>query len=187
MIWDILFSYWGVWGFNSHYILGYYLFHLPLEEYLFFICIPYACLFTYIQFKKFNFSFFNKKISKYITQILTIIVFVLACSFFYKNYTFSVSTFSFIFLVFYQKKTRSDLSFFYTAYAIILIPFLLVNGLLTGIATENPIVWYNDIENLGLRITTIPIEDFLYYYLLFIINVTLYDYFERKKIMPQFH
>ena len=181
IIWDILFSYWGVWGFNVHYILGYYLFHLPLEEYLFFVCIPYACLFTYIQFKNFNFSFFNKKTSNYITKALIIISFLTICSFFYKNYTFSVSGFLFIFLIFYQRKIKVDLSFFYTAYSIVLIPFLLVNGLLTGMATESPMVWYNDLENLGLRIITIPIEDFFYYYLLFIINVTLYDYFEQKK------
>jgi lycopene cyclase domain-containing protein len=43
-----------------------------------------------------------------------------------------------------------------------LIPFLLTNGLLTGAFLPEPIVWYNDAENLGLRIGTIPVEDALF-------------------------
>ena len=45
--WDIYFTAQGVWGFNENYTVGLKLAGLPLEEYLFFICIPYACLFTY--------------------------------------------------------------------------------------------------------------------------------------------
>ena len=39
-----------------------------------------------------------------------------------------------------------------------LVPFLIVNGFLTAL----PVVRYNDVENLGIRIHTIPFEDSFY-------------------------
>src|SRR5688572_8899061 len=47
IIWDAYFTRLGVWGFNPAYVTGLGLWGLPLEEVLFFICIPYSCLFTY--------------------------------------------------------------------------------------------------------------------------------------------
>src|SRR5690606_28758411 len=47
IIWDVLFTKNGFWGFNEEYYLGIELLHLPVEEWLFFICIPYACIFTH--------------------------------------------------------------------------------------------------------------------------------------------
>ena len=44
---DELFTQWKVWGFNPNYILGIYFGNLPLEEVLFFIIVPYNCLFIH--------------------------------------------------------------------------------------------------------------------------------------------
>ena len=42
-----------VWGFNSDYLINFFIFNLPIEEVLFFICIPYSCVFTYFVFTKY--------------------------------------------------------------------------------------------------------------------------------------
>ena len=47
---------------------------------------------------------------------------------------------------------------FLLSYLVSFIPFVLVNGFLTRL----PVVWYNNMENLSLRFTTIPFEDFIY-------------------------
>ena len=55
-----------------------------------------------------------------------------------------------------------------------LVPFFVVNSVLTGSWSEEAIVWYNDKENLGIRWGTIPLEDVGYGLLLMLINLTIY-------------
>ncbi|MFW6225035.1 MAG: lycopene cyclase domain-containing protein, partial [Bacteroidota bacterium] len=45
--WDYWFVRQSVWHFNDHYILGFKILQLPVEEWIFFIIIPYACFFIY--------------------------------------------------------------------------------------------------------------------------------------------
>ncbi|MFM7727525.1 MAG: lycopene cyclase domain-containing protein, partial [Flavobacteriales bacterium] len=73
-------------------------------------------------------------------------------------------------------KNPAWLGRFYRSYLVCLIPFLLVNGLLTSL----PVVTYNDLENLGIRIHTIPVEDTQYTLLLLLMNVTLFEHFRSK-------
>jgi lycopene cyclase domain-containing protein len=66
---------------------------------------------------------------------------------------------------------------FYRAYLVHLIPFLLINGVLTAI----PIVWYNNDFNLGLRIYSIPVEDSYYSMLLLLLPVTVFEMIRAKQ------
>ncbi len=74
---------------------------------------------------------------------------------------------------------------FYLSYAVVLIPFLIVNGILTGSYIQEEVVWYNNDENLGRRIFTIPVEDIFYGMLLILMNISFYEYFMRKKSTDQ--
>jgi lycopene cyclase domain-containing protein len=64
---------------------------------------------------------------------------------------------------------------FYLGYAVSLIPFFLVNGILTGWLLDEPIVWYNNAENLGVRLNTIPIEDSQYLLFFLLLTLTFYE------------
>jgi hypothetical protein len=62
----------------------------------------------------------------------------------------------------------------------LIFPFLLVNGVLTGTGLSEPVVKYNPAHILGIRIMTIPVEDFIYGFELFLLNLSLYLRFNKQ-------
>lgn len=180
-VWDIIFTKMGIWGFNPEYHLGFNLMGLPIEEILFFICIPYASIFTHYAFVYF---FKNIKLSakatKYISIFLLIFaVFVLIYAF-PKKYT-TVNFTIFIGLMGYSLlKKPPILSQFFITFLIILIPFFLVNGILTGTFIESEVVWYNNAQNLNIRVFTIPVEDIFYAFNMLYSGVLLIEFFKNK-------
>ncbi len=177
IFWDVYFTKWGIWGFNPRYLIGIDLINLPLEEWLFFICIPYACVFTYFCLKILVKKDCLKPVSGYITLALAIILLIAGILNLDKLYTGVTFIFTSVFLLLHSIVFKSDyLGRFYLAYLVVfLFPFLIVNGILTGSFIEGEVVWYNNAENLSLRVFTIPIEDFVYGLLLFLMNVTIYE------------
>ncbi len=67
-------------------------------------------------------------------------------------------------------------------YGILLIPFFVVNGILTGTGIEDAVVKYNHAENLNIRILTIPIEDAFYGFELILLNIYLFKLFESRRL-----
>jgi lycopene cyclase domain-containing protein len=61
------------------------------------------------------------------------------------------------------------------------IPFLIVNGILTGTGLDNPVVWYNPNHIIGLRIHTIPFEDTFYGMSMLLLSLALYEFFLSRK------
>ena len=172
----------GVWGFNPRYITGIYIDHLPIEEVLFFICIPYACIFTYEAVNYYKKSESLPDGGNRLTWIL--IIGLLAVGIknhdrWYPSVTFIATAAFLIFLI--LKVRPSWLGRFYFAYLIILIPFFIINGILTGTGIPEPVVWYNDTENLGIRVFTIPVEDTFYGMLLLLMNVSIFEYLQISK------
>jgi|TARA_B110000967_G_scaffold69355_1_gene71830 lycopene cyclase domain-containing protein len=173
--WDVLFTILGVWGFNEEYLLGPSFLHLPLEEWLFFLCIPYAFMFLYDQLVVLQVKNFLKPAEKYLDYFFIAVAAVYLIAGYGRIYTTTVSVLVIIFTLIIIKLNPPNRGIFYLSYAIILIPFTAVNGILTGYITPAPIVWYNNAENLGIRFLTIPIEDYLYYFLMYGICYVVYE------------
>jgi lycopene cyclase domain-containing protein len=72
-----------------------------------------------------------------------------------------------------------------TVYALLLVPFLLVNGILTGTGLEEPVVIYNKTQNLNIRLFTIPVEDVFYGFELFVLNLFVYLKLSEKQLQKQ--
>jgi len=179
VIWDIYFVRRGIWGFNNHYILGVYVFNLPIEEIFFFICIPYACLFTYHCLNLFFQCKWEEKFEKIFILILSAALLSIGCIYFHKLYT-CCSFISLGILILFLKYFANVnwLTNFMTVYTMLVVPFLLVNGVLTGTGIEHPVVWYNNAEIIGVRVFTIPVEDFIYGIELLLVNIFFYEFFK---------
>lgn len=181
LVWDYYFTEAGIWGFNPDYLTGIYLSNLPLEEILFFVCIPYACVFTYFAFLYLIRKNPLYRYQRYISIFLIIVLIIVGISSIGKWYTALTFLLTAVYLVI-QLRLRKNLSYHYLGYFAILPFFFASNGLLTGSFLEAPIVWYNNAENLGIRIGTIPIEDSMYGLLLILLNIDLYNYFKGRAI-----
>lgn len=176
IVWDVLYTRMGVWGFNPSHLIGLELASLPVEEWLFFLCIPYACVFTYHCLKRLLAPVYLTEAARKLGWMLALIftgVGILKLDLLYTGVTCIATGFV---LILHLSLTKSPyLGQFFLAYFVILLPFLLVNGILTGMFVSEPVVFYNDAENLNLRVLTIPIEDFVYCMLLLLINITIFE------------
>lgn len=182
IVWDELFTQLGVWGFNQRYLTGIYLGSLPLEEVMFFIFIPYACLFIYFAVGHLSKKEYLTSIHKHLTTFLIVFLIITGIFFFNHWYT-SVTFFSLaLFLSLHRWYWKSTfIGRFYFSYLFILIPFFIVNGILTGSFIEQEVVWYNNNENLNVRIGTIPVDDLFYNMLMLLMVTTLYEWLKNRK------
>ena len=181
IVWDVFFTRYGIWGFNSMYLTGVELINLPMEEWLFFFTIPYASIFIYDCIKAYfpDLRFYKEGV--WIALILALILMLIGIFNFMKWYT-ALTFLLLSYLLFYLGYKKVDyLGRFFISYLIVLVPFFLVNGILTGSGIQDQVVWYNDMENLGFRLVTIPIEDLFYGMLLVLGNVSLYEYFQSGR------
>jgi lycopene cyclase domain-containing protein len=180
LIWDSFYTHLGVWGFDFKYTLGVHIFNLPIDEILFFICTPFACVFTYFCFKKYVFDKLNYQ-SNMLWLFSSVAFFILSIVFYSKLYT-GAAFFScgIACLICYKTKLISFIHFL-IFYLVILIPFTICNGVLTGSFLNRVVVFYNDAENLGIRILTIPFEDIFYGMAMLMFNLLLFEYSLSKN------
>ena len=152
ILWDVIFTTKGVWGFNEDYVTGFKIFHLPIEEWLFFVTVPFACVFIYECLIAYFPNDIFKNIEKGISWILIGLFLLVAVLNWDKLYSFSASFLAGLLLIYCKFFiSKPFLSRFYGAFLISLIPFLLLNGVLTGGFTREPVVMYNPEEFLGIR------------------------------------
>ena len=183
LIWDAIFTHFKIWGFNHFYCMGFYLFKMPIEEWLFFIIIPFCSLFTHFAlFYAYPTIRIPKKITQLISYALLLITFFVILVNWPKAYTSVNFSFLFIIVLLGLLFKLELLQRFYISFFIILIPFFIVNGILTGAITETPIVWYDDTQNLSIRLHTIPVEDIGYAFSMLFLNLMVFDTITKKRL-----
>lgn len=180
--WDVLFTTKAVWGFRQEHLSGLRLLHLPIEEWLFFVCIPFACVFTYhagvVQVPNVPTAW-----ARWVVPILVGLLLIIGSTHPDLAYTASTTLLLAILLALLHWWLRPIwLPRALLTYGVLLFPFLIVNGLLTGTGISPEVVWYDDQENLGIRILTIPIEDTAYGLLMFLMTVLPYEALLARRV-----
>jgi len=177
LAWDVWATARGDWGFNPRYLVGMTFLGLPIEEILFFLMIPYSCLFIYenliCHFPDRRFRFPAVLNGAAVTGCL-----VLALIYWQQNYTRTVLLVCglfFLITIFFDHEMLESM-LFWVYMAITYFPFFLVNYLLTS----PPIVWYDPKAIWGLRATTIPLEDFIYSFSMLAFYTLVYRVFRKR-------
>jgi len=193
--WDILFTHWGIWNFNPKYTMQSRWFLLPIEEWLFFVAVPFACVFTFECVRYFKKTAPSKRFTQITSFSLLAISTLLSVFAAFEElwYTFSATLLCSAMLLFHIQRRSEFLGYFLFAWFILLIPFYMSNGILTGlhfyeydlvntsqVEITEAIVRYNNQFNLGIRIWSVPIEDFFYGLAMILLALTPYEYFRLK-------
>ncbi|MBK0370155.1 lycopene cyclase domain-containing protein [Flavobacterium agrisoli] len=182
ILWDVCFTQMGVWWFNYDYVIGIHFLGLPLEEWLFFICIPFSCLFTYYCLNRFFDLTWANAFNNMIVFGSSIITLVIALLHYDKWYTLVTAVTTFCTLIYLHFIAKADwIGQASLVFLILMLGFFPVNGVLTGTGIEEPIVNYNPNEFLNIRMLTIPIEDAVYGYTQFLLTLYFFKIFDKKQ------
>jgi lycopene cyclase domain-containing protein len=143
--------------------------------------VPYACVFTYDVIKAYFRKIGDMRFATPVNFIL--IGFSLIMALVFRDRAYTLATFSLMTVLITIHNwglKRPWMPYFYVSMLLIFIPFLIVNGMLTGTGVQGEVVWYNESEIIGSRLGTVPFEDFFYGFDLVLLNVTLYETFQKS-------
>jgi lycopene cyclase domain-containing protein len=201
LAWDMAFTRAGVWGFNSRYLLGAGFFNLPFEEALFFLCIPFSCLFIYRQFRFRPFhgaggvpddpgsarsaagrqapdlALPRDPLATGIWSVLAFGLFLMAVANHGRPYTFAAAAAGSLAGALLAAVAPWYGRALMAALAVQYVPFLIVNGILTAL----PVVVYRQDAILGLRLGSIPVEDIVYAFVLLVLPVALFEFLTSRR------
>lgn len=194
--WDVLFTEAGIWGFNPDYLLGIDVLGLPVEEWGFFIAVPYACTFTYATLKHYVPDLGGWRWG---ADSLALAVWVISAwlAWEYRDawYTLSAAGGLWFAMSWMRRPSVRWYAHFWFAYLVLLVPFVVSNGVLTGIrfweypllhaapeAVLDQIVWYNNEHNTGVRLFSMPVDDLIYGALLMLLHVAGFEWLERRRL-----
>jgi lycopene cyclase domain-containing protein len=178
LAWDSWAAGRGDWGFSPHYSSSFRFLHLPPEEWLFFVTVPFSTLFLYEVMRFY--------IRPGILRISPLALFppaamVLAAAVFFADRTYTVTVaFAFAlamaaFALPGRKIAMETLTWLFLLVSI--LPFFAMNSVLTAL----PVVWYSPGAIIGVRLGTIPIEDFFYSFSMISGWLLSYRYWERRR------
>ncbi len=178
-IWDIFKTNSQVWGFNPTYYTR-LLVNLPIEEWLFFLTFPYCLVFIYACLEAYFPNDTLVKFDKPLSLCFGFGFLVVGLIFWKNSYTATTWIPAGLFALWhFWRFPNTYRTKFYRAFFVGLIPFFIVNSIFAGAATAEPLVIYNPEEYLGIRLGVIPLDDFVYNFLLEFMVIYFFERFRK--------
>lgn len=177
IVWDIIATKRGDWSFNPEHVFSFTIFHLPLEEILFFITVPYSCIFLYEVIR----SYIPLKqylIPRWFFVVLAIVLIGVAYNYSGQFYTSTVLVVSGVVLLLAAFEFIEVLQS--NHFLIYLLGTFLGFGIVNYVLTSVPVVLYSDSAIFGIRAGTIPLEDFFYCFSMSTLWYIFYIYARQK-------
>ncbi len=180
LVWDILVT-GRHWWFNSDFLIGIYLFDVPLEEWLFFITVPFASLFIWEVLRYYYPGGQNRYSKKFYFFALIFLAGGIIALWAGKEYT-AITGIAFAGVMLSDRLLKTHVLLHRNIVGYLLILMLLM-AIFNGYLTARPVVLYQPLYQLNWRLLTIPIEDFFYGYTLILLATLIYEKlrYEPKK------
>ncbi|AKV74120.1 MULTISPECIES: lycopene cyclase domain-containing protein [Metallosphaera] len=171
LFWDFLATYRDSWVFNPSYVLGVYVYNLPVEEVLFFVVTPFATIMIYDFLR--GRPDRRVKWGSWMGVVVGVLSILSSPLFMAHSYTFVDLLYlgMGLILTWVMDKGMLESLNFWKFMGLSYVPFMVFDFFLTAL----PVVEYGSGSILGVRVITIPVEDFMYSFSM----LTLYTLFYR--------
>ncbi len=173
----VVFHIFGIWQFNSEFIVGIYYRGVPLEFFLF--CFGFSFLGINV-YQYLNARFPKNSLQQFSLTLSNLLLgLCIAFGFFGHNhwYTIVVFVLLFVLLLFVEYVNKIRFMYrFYRAYLICLLPFYICFGIMSRL----PILIYNSKETLGINIIDIPLESHFYIMSMLLLGIYLLEFFGKR-------
>lgn len=166
--------------FNPVYLTGTSIFSYPLEEWLFLPVVSLLSFAAYIFAKK-QLTNFEKPNLFLVVSLILLLLFGLGTWFSkQKLYPFSILMLLTIYFGYtiFRNRFKHHLTSFYLGFSISVIPFFVLKATLFKL----PVIIPDANFMLGISLFNMPVEEFAYFFLLLLINVTIYEYLRERRL-----
>ncbi len=169
----------ALWTYHPRFLSNCFPASLPLERWMFFIILPLTGFLLYrmasgIRWLKRNPNYF-------MTLSLVLMAFFAMVTLRNRQviYTFVIFMFLTVYLgyVIFRGRFKPHFAAFYASFLFLLIPFFSIQSIASGL----PVITHDAKYMLGISLFRIPVEDIAAFFLLFLMNVSIYEYLSEKK------
>lgn len=179
LMFEFRFVEFNIWKYNPDYLSGIFLFRIPLEEWLVYIVLPLTGYLVYELVHAVVYKTGNPNYYVVLSLILLVVFIVTTYTCRKLTYTFVIFLLLSVYFgyIVFRGQLKPHYGFFYISFLFSLVPFFFLNAFIVGL----PVILYNPHYISGVSVIKIPLENIAGFFLLFLMNISIYEYLMEKR------